>query len=196
MTHNGGNNMMSSSPDRGTFQAIAAQKRAEEGEDSAESAADTVEFYKTANQRRREQEQDPEWQKNNMEYDMRTADWMVAKVRASEAYAQNLYAAMCNQDFQRNDVWPVLKNETWSASWRYAGGIVADMRGEGDYMDWYCSGIQGELSAEELAEMTVEQQERHHWYKQNFVGESVVTVEIRADLLKLGWTVINENQDI
>ena len=187
---------MSSSPDRGTFQAIAAQKRAEEGEDSAESAADTVEFYKTANQRRREQEQDPEWQKNNMEYDMRTADWMVAKVRASEAYAQNLYAAMCNQDFQRNDVWPVLKNETWSASWRYAGGIVADMRGEGDYMDWYCSGIQGELSAEELAEMTVEQQERHHWYKQNFVGESVVTVEIRADLLKLGWTVINENQDI
>ena len=188
--------MMSSSPDRGTFQAEAAVRRAEQGEISAESATSTVEFYKTANQLRREREQDPEWQKNNMEYDMRTADWMVAKVRASEAYAQNLYAAMCNQDFQRNDVWPLLKNETWGASWRYAGGIVADMRGEGDYMDWYCSGIQGELSAEELAAMTAEQQQRHHWYKQNFVSESVVTDEIRADLLKLGWLVVEEKNNL
>jgi len=180
---------MSSSPDRGTFQARAAQRRAEEGEISADSAEATAEIFKTANQLRREREQDPEWQKNNMEYDMRTADWMVAKTRASEAYAQNLYAAMCNQDFQRNDVWPLLKNETWSASWRYAGGIVADMRGEGDYMDWYCSGIQSVISEAELAEMTAEQQERYHWYEKNFVSESVVTDEIRADLLKLGWLV-------
>ena len=185
-------NMMSSSPDRGTFQARAAQQRAEEGETSADNADAMAEIFKTANQLRLEREQNPEWQKNNMEYDMRTADWMVAKVRASEAYAQNLYAAMCNRDFQRNDVWPLLKNETWSASWRSAGGIVADMRGEGDYMDWYCSGIQGELSAEELAAMTTEQQQRHHWYKQNFVGESVVTDEIREDLFKLGWIVLDE----
>jgi hypothetical protein len=187
--------MMSSSPDRGTFQANAAQKRAEEGEVSAESAADTVEFYRSANQLRREREQDPEWQKNNMEYDMRTADWMVVKVRASEAYAQNLYAAMCNQDFQRNDVWPLLKNETWSASWRYAGGIVADMRGEGDYMDWYCSGIRNVISDAELADMTAEQQERYHWYEKNFVSESVVTDEIRADLLKLGWLVVDSESE-
>jgi hypothetical protein len=188
--------MMSNSPDRGTFQIECELKRVEEGEKTAEEAEEMIDFYRTANQLRQEREQDPEWQKNNMEYDMRTADWMVAKVRASEAYAQNLYAAMCNRDFQRNDVWPVLKNETWSASWRYAGGIVADMRGEGDYMDWYCSGIQGELSAEELAEMTAEQINRLQWYKDNYVAESVVTDEIRADLLKLGWTVINEDQDI
>jgi hypothetical protein len=187
--------MMSSSPDRGTFQANAAQQRVEAGETSAENAADMAEFYKTANQLRREREQDPEWQKNNMEYDMRTADWMVAKTRASEAYAQNLYAAMCNQDFQRNDVWPVLKNETWSASWRSAGGIVADMRGEGDYMDWYCSGIRGGVSESELAEMTVEQQQRYHWYEKNFVSESVVTDEIREDLLKLGWLVVDSESE-
>jgi hypothetical protein len=189
--------MMSSSPDRGTFQARAAQQRADEGETSADNAVAMAEIFKTANQLRREREQDPAWQKNNMEYDMRTADWMVAKTRASEAYAQNLYAAMCNQDFQKNEVWPVLKNETWSASWRSAGGIVADMRGEGDYMDWYCSGIQGEISEQERAEMTAEQIDRHHWYKQNFVSESVVTDEIRADLLKLGWLVVDsEDNDL
>jgi len=186
---------MSSSPDRGTFQARAAQQRAEEGETSADNAEAMAEIFKNTNQLRQEREQDPEWQKNNMEYDMRTADWMVAKVRASEAYAQNLYAAMCNQDFQKNDVWPLLKNETWSVSWRYAGGIVADMRGEGDYMDWYCSGIQGELSEQELAEMTVEQINRHHWYKQNFVGESVITDEIRKDFFKLGWIQVYNDDD-
>jgi hypothetical protein len=183
--------MMSSSPDRGTFQAEAAVRRAEQGETSVDNAEAMAEIFKTANQLRQEREQDPEWQKNNMEYDMRTADWMVAKARASEAYAQNLYAAMCNQDFQKNDVWPVLKNQTWSASWRYAGGIVADMRGRGDYMDWYCSGIRSEISESELAEMTAEQQQRYHWYEKNFVSESVVTDEIRADLLKLGWLVVD-----
>lgn len=188
--------MMSSSPDRGTFQANTAQQRVEAGETSADDAEAMAEIFKTANQLRREREQDPEWQKNNMECDMRTADWMVAKVRESEAYAQNLYAAMCNQDFQRNDVWPVLKNETWSASWRYAGGIVADMRGEGDYMDWYCSGIRGGVSESELAEMTVEQQQRYHWYEKNFVSESVVTDEIREDLFRLGWLVIQEGSDV
>jgi hypothetical protein len=194
--HNGGNNMMSGSPDRGTFRANAAKQRAEEAEISADNAEATAEIYRTANQLRREREQDPEWQKNNMEYDMRTADWMVAKVRESEAYAQNLYAAMCNQDFQKNDVWPVLKNETWSASWRYAGGIVADMRGRGDYMDWYCSGIRGGISESELAEMTAEQHQQYHWYEKNFVSETVVTDEIRADLQKLGWNVIHDQEDI
>jgi hypothetical protein len=178
---------MNSSPDRGTFQARAAQQRAEAGETSAE---ETIEFYRTANQLRREREQDPEWQKNNMEYDLRSTDWILDKVQASEAYAQNLYAAMCNNDFQRNDVWPVLKNETWGCSWRYAGGIVADMLGQGDYMDWYCSGIQGDADIET---MTAEQLERHKWYKANFVGESHVTDEIRADLLKLGWLVVEND---
>ena len=185
--------MMSSSPERGTFQANAALQRAEEGETSAESAADLAEVFKTANQRRREQEQDPEWQKNNMEYDMRTSDWMVAKARKSEAYAQNLYAAMCNQNFQKNEVWPVLKNQTWSCSWRYAGGIVADMRGEGDYMDWYCSGIQGGASDD----MSAEDRAKYHWYQENFVSEGVVTDQIREDLLKLGWVVMDsEDHDL
>ena len=124
-----------------------------------------------------ELEQDPDWQKNNLSYDLCTTDWILAKVRASESYAQNLYAAMCNNSFQRLDTWPILKNETWSCSWRSAGGIVADMRQEGDYIDWYCSGIRhddGDLTSK-------------------YVGESMVTEEIEDDLNKLGWKVIKDD---
>jgi hypothetical protein len=187
--------MISNSPDRGSFQIECELKRVEEGEKTAEQAEEMIEFYRTANQLRREREQSPEWAENNMEHDLRSTDWILAKTRESEAYAQNLYAAMCNNEFQRNDVWPLLKNQTWSASWRYAGGIIADMRGEGDYMDWYCSGITSSISESELAEMTVEQQEQYHWYEKNFVNESVVTDEIRADLFRLGWIVVDSPEE-
>lgn len=186
---------LSSSPDRDTFQLKAAAQRAENGGNSMESVEELTEFYKSMNQRRREREQDPEWQKNNMEYDMRTSEWMVAKVRASEAYAQNLYAAMCNQDFQKNEVWPQLKNQTWSCSWRYAGGIVADMRGEGDYIDWYCSGIQG-MDDDQFQQLDAESKERYLYMKNNFVSESVVTDEIRADLFRLGWIVLDQTDTV
>lgn len=183
--------MISSSPERDTFQLEAVLKRVEEGETSVEHAEEMIEIFKTTNQRRREQEQDPEWQKNNMEYDLRSSEWMVAKVRASEAYAQNLYAAMCNRDFRKNEVWSQLKDQTWSCSWRYAGGIIADMRGEGDYIDWYCSGIQG-MDDDQFQDLDAESKERYLYMKNNFVGESVVTDQIREDLFKLGWIVLDD----
>ena len=127
-------------------------------------------------------EQDPEWQQDNLEWTLRTTDWILAKTRERDDYAQNLYAALCNNDFQRNDVMPILKNETWSCSWRYAGGIIADMRESGDYIDWYCSGIRGNPADDADDSMT-----------RNYVGEGVVTDEIRADLLKLGWLVMQDN---
>ena len=120
---------------------------------------------------------DLEWQKNNMEYDLRTTDWILEKVRSSESYAQNLYAAMCNNDFQRNDVLPILKDQYWHCSWRYAGGIIADMRENGDYIDWYCSGIRDS-------------------YEGGYVSESVITDEIREDLFKLGWLCFSDRHDL
>lgn len=135
-----------------------------------------LEFYKNLNNHRLEQECDPEWQKDNMEYDLRTSKVMVDKVRTNDSYAQNLYAAMCNNEFQKNDVFPILTDKRWSCSWRYAGGILADMTGMGDYMDYYCSGI-GPTDSDT--------------YK-NFVAESVVTDEIRKDLFDLGWVVISD----
>jgi len=99
---------------------------------------------------------------------------MLKKVVDNETYAQNLYAAMCNNVFQPNQVWPRLRDEYWSCSWRSAGGIVADLRGQGDYIDWYCSGI---IGVDEVGGF------------QGYVSESTVTDEIRQDLFAIGWTV-------
>ena len=89
-------------------------------------------------QQKIEREQDPEWQKNNLEYDLRTTEWVIEKVKSSDTYAQNLYAALCNNQFiQLENSWDILKEKYWHCSWRYAGGIIADIQEKGDYIDWY-----------------------------------------------------------
>lgn len=202
-------NKLSKSPERNTFQRQSYLKRkVEEGKDEFDpDIAAMLDFMDSTAKQQLEREQQPEFRKNNMEYDLRSTEWMLEKVRASEVYAQNLYAAMCNNDFQRVDVENTAENlvdvlkdglPTWSCSWRYAGGIVADMREDGDYIDWYCSGIRDnrEMDDDQFQQLTKEQQERYIITK-DFVGESVVTDEIQEDLLKLGWKVIlDDNVDI
>lgn len=101
--------------------------------------------------------------------------WILEKIRESKSYAQNLYAAMCNMRWQRTDVLPILKDEYWSVTWRSAGGIVAQIRGgDEDYMDWYCSGISGGFTYDDTL-------------PEGYVGEGIVTDEIKYDLALLGW---------
>jgi hypothetical protein len=126
----------------------------------------------------------------NLERDMKDARWFVDKVRTSDSYAQNLYAALCNNAFQKLEVLPVLKDEVWSCSWRYAGGVVADIRCEGDYMDWYCSGIHGDPKEIDYAAA-----EAQGFNPVKYVAESVITDEIRQDLKQLGWTVVEDYYD-
>jgi hypothetical protein len=178
---------VSKSPQRHTFQADAYVKRCEKEE--KEVSEDYLNIYKSARQQDEENMLDPKWQKDNMEYDLRSTDWILEKVRNSESYAQNLYAAICNNDFVKAEMWPLLRmdpdKDLWSASWRSAGGIVADMRQEGDYIDWYCSGMGG-LNREYEGNETNEE-----WQKRTgYVSESVVTEEIEKDLYKLGWVVV------
>jgi hypothetical protein len=181
------------SPERHTFQLEGAKKRAEES--GKEIPEQYIEFWKTAKQQDEENLVDPEWQKDNMEYDLRSTDWIVEKVKSDEVYAQHLYAAMCNREFIKNDVWPILTEQKWSCSWRSAGGIIADMREEGDYIDWYCSGIRGDkLTDDEFKVLTNKQQEAYLKSKSH-VGEGHVTDEIREDLLRLGWIVIDEGNE-
>jgi hypothetical protein len=57
------------------------------------------------------------------------------------------------------------------------------MRQQGDYIDWYCSGIGSGLgNGDEDG-------------TKGYVGESVVTDEIRADLKQLGWIVVDWKND-
>lgn len=87
----------------------------------------------------------------NLEYDLLNSEVIIAKCQNID-YAIALYGALCNNRFFKNDI-------EWVCSWRESGGIIADLRNQGeDYLDFYCSG-----------------------------NESVVTPEIEKDLLDLGW---------
>jgi hypothetical protein len=133
----------------------------------------------------------------NMEADIKSCLWMVEKVRGDNVYAQNLYAALCNNDFQRLEMWPILNNQTWHCSWRYAGGVISDIQCKGDYLDWYCSGIQDadpDITPAELNDLTLEQQRIRKEFEA-YVTEGKVTDEILNDLHQLGWTVIEKKND-
>jgi hypothetical protein len=101
--------------------------------------------------------------KANLQADLLRTQYIIDKCR-DYIYAQNLYAAMCNNIFVKD-------TEEWSCSWRYAGEIVAHIRNIGeDYMDFYCSGIgTGRIKG--------------------YVSESIVTSEINKDILNLGWQI-------
>jgi hypothetical protein len=102
----------------------------------------------------------------NLEDDLMTTEWIVEKCNNSENYCKELYAALCNNVFQSVDIWPTLKEDKWSCSWRYAGGIIAKIIDEGDYLDWYCGGSEG------------------------FVSE-----QIQEDLFKIGWVPVTDTDD-
>ncbi len=179
---------VSKSPDRHTFQKEGYEQRlAEKGETPSEAYLDYFEKILYEHDHKFD---DPETHKNNMEYELVTTDWILKKVRSSESYAQNLYAAMCNNQFQKRELWPILAEQTWSCTWRYSGGIVADMRQEGDYIDWYCSGMGGLAGEWDKDVETFEQ-----WTaRTKFVSEGVVTEEIQKDLFELGWLVMDEDK--
>lgn len=123
----------------------------------------------------------------DLEYDLRSTTWILERARTTDSYAQNLYAALCNNSFKKVVVKDTPENlirimmeeaKIWTCSWRYAGGIIADMRQEGDYMDWYCSGI-----------TSLEDEE-----KSKYVSEGCVTEEIRENLRDLGWIVLEDKE--
>jgi len=111
----------------------------------------------------------------NLERDVRSTDWIVNKIRHQEIYAQNFYAALCNNQYQPRDVWGILKNINWDCSWRYAAGLIAEIREDESYIDWYCSGTG--FAGTDFA---------------GFVEESYVTIEIESDLNNIGWLLLQK----
>jgi hypothetical protein len=170
---------ISKSPERHSFQKQGYVERlAEKGE---EPSQDYLDMFDNILKQHQEKFNDPKSRENSMEYDLLTTDWILEKVRASETYSQNLYSAICNNEFQKLDVVPILKDEKWGCSWRYAGGIIADMRQQGDYIDWYCSGIRGGVNFSGENEV---------YDEKKLVPEGCITDEIRNDLQRLGWAVV------
>lgn len=162
---------VNSSPERHTFQAKSSKDRLD-ADPSDQSAKNMLDWFEKIKIDEDNKVLEPEWQANNLEYDLRSTPWICNKAKANRVYAQNLYAAMCNNEFQKLDVMPILRDQRWSCSWRHAGGVIADMLGTGDYIEWYCSGMGDSISDK--------------------VGEGIVTDQVRADLKILGWRVIDE----
>lgn len=123
----------------------------------------------------------------DLEEELQQHEWLLKKVRENDAYAQNLYAAFCNMQWQKLDVMPILRDQLWSCSWRYSGGIVAAIRGGNeDYMDWYCSGMGG---LQVFDDEDPEEADRR-FKQRGYVPEGEVTDEIREDLNKIGWVPV------
>jgi len=100
--------------------------------------------------------------------DIKAAKWLSFKIIDSDSYAQNMYAALCNNSYETT-----IKDTTdWLCSWRAAARMVSEIREEGDYLDWYCSGMF--LDPKDTG----------------YVAESIITDEIRKDLLLLGWQTV------
>lgn len=108
--------------------------------------------------------------KPNLATDLKNSEYIKEKIKGSDKYLQHLYAALCNNQFVKNDVYPLLTDDYWSCSWRSAGGIAAELAVNNtyDYLDYYCSGMFG---------------------KEN-IQEGTITDEIREDLFKIGWLVV------
>lgn len=112
----------------------------------------------------------------DLSLDLMSTNWIIEKVK-DDIYAQHLYAALCNNEFVKNEMLPILREEFWHCSWRSAGSIISDMRNEGDYIDWYCSGIRDGTEEEPI---------------KSYLSEGTVSDEIRNDLRKLGWVILDK----
>ena len=59
-------------------------------------------------------------------------------------FATEVYQSLCNMRWRRKDNPKII----YSCSWRYAAGIIAEIRNQGeDYLDFYCSGNEGVISS-------------------------------------------------
>lgn len=98
-------------------------------------------------------------QRPNLLRDIQDSFMIKNKMRSSRDYCVRFYGTLCNNELMHGDY-------LTSYSWRATGGLIADILGEGDYMNWYCSG-----------------------------GEGHIDDEIQDDLLEMGWHVVPYQED-
>lgn len=87
----------------------------------------------------------------DLETDLHTSPKITAQIE-NVAFAQLLYAALCNNQFRHTAM--TIDDAPWSCSWRVSGDIVARLRNaylpdaNEQYIDYYCSGAEGHISYE------------------------------------------------
>jgi len=77
----------------------------------------------------------------NLLRDIQDSNSIKFKMRDSRDYCVRFYGTLCNNELMHGDY-------LTGYSWRATGGLIADILGEGDYMDWYCSGGEGNIDEE------------------------------------------------
>ena len=80
--------MISSSPDRNTFQKEGYIKRCEEQGKVPDAAY--IQMYTNWQQQKLELEETNEWKTDNMEYDLRSTQWIIDKVKVM-MYMHNIF---------------------------------------------------------------------------------------------------------
>ena len=116
--------------------------------------------------------------KPDLERDLFDSDFIRGKARNNDVYCQHLYATLCNNEFIKAEMLTILAAEHWACSWRYAGGIAASLHDatfNGDYMRYYVSSFVDSV---------------------DYIAEGMIDEEIREDLKKIGWYVVENKVNI
>lgn len=71
-------------------------------------------------------------------------------IRANRQIGRELWSALANV------AWVHAHGDTAGYSFRAAGDLIAAVRGEGSYLDWYCCGPDGVVSERIAAALAVE----------------------------------------
>jgi hypothetical protein len=82
----------------------------------------------------------------DLEHDLKS---LADRAGSDPGFAVELYGALCNASWHHDDgtEWP-------GGTWRCVAALVADLRGYGEnYLDFYCSGGEGEITERVTAAM-------------------------------------------
>jgi hypothetical protein len=131
------------SPDRYSFHQNCDKKNLESGNMSQEVYETYQKFWENGKMK----DSIPTTDLPDLEYELRTSDYIHSKCIASEQYCMDLYAALCNNDFIKD-------NKECSYTWRTSGGIIANILEKGDYINFYCGGNEGYVTDEVREDIT------------------------------------------
>ena len=111
---------------------------------------------------------------------------ILSKIRNYEKYAQNMYAALCNNIFQQINIIEMLKGTTWDIGSCIGAAQLIKRLSDGKYREMYCSGFG--MPSNELGDMHHEERLAH--FDLGYVCEGTITPEITEDLFRIGWKKI------